>query len=396
MTDRSAWILTMAAAAAAAGGAVWLSPFAQPLYFYLDSAQEWLATGRMTDHHAVGYPLLLVVGLASGGLAGVLWLHAAVLVAMAGLAFRLLRALGLGPVWSLAGALPVALHPLFVVNVTKISDNNVSVLLLLLLAGLLVRTRRCSLRWRDVPWTAAFFGALLLVRPNLALLFGLGPLVAWSQRAGGRVAFGPWLTAVAGAFLLTLGVNAAVQGRWQLSDPYYVAYTFHNGNNPRAAEHMLRHTIGEYSTYRALEDEGIPYVDVEKQSLTPVFWRLSAEFIREHPGAYLQVLGVKLLNVFRPNYVGGDRGRLSGLVTVVQTLAALPILVWAVLRWRTRKAVPWHAGLLAVAILPLYVLPFVVFNAEPRYRWPLDALLILESAWLVFAVRSGASCAVEG
>jgi hypothetical protein len=396
MTDRSAWMLAMVAAAVAAGGAVWFSPFAQPLYFYLDSAREWLATGRMTDHHAVGYPLLLVVGLAFGGLAGVLWLHAAMLVAIAAVAFRLLRALGLGPVQSLAGALPVALHPLLVVNVTKISDNNLSVLLLLMFAGFLTRTRQAPLRFRDVPLTACFFGALLLVRPNLALLFGLGPLVAWSHRERARVAFGPWVTAVAAAFAITLGVNASVQGRWQVSDPYYVAYTFHNGNNPLAAEYMLRDTIGEYSTYRVLDDEGIPYADIEKPALTPVFWRLSVEFIREHPGAYLELLGVKLMNFFRPYYRGGDAGRLGGVAAVVQTAAALPILVWAVFRWRARARVPWDAGLLAAAILPLYVLPFVVFNAEPRYRWPLDALLILESVWLVLAPRSKQTCAAGG
>jgi hypothetical protein len=94
------------------------------------------------------------------------------------------------------------------------------------------------------------------------------------------------------------------------------------------------------------------------------------------------------MNFFRPYYRRGERGAMAWAATLVQTLAALPVVVWGVLRWRARGRVRWHDGLMAVVLLPLFALPFVLTNVEPRYRWPLDVVLLLESVWLVGAART--------
>jgi hypothetical protein len=387
MPSSRALVLAVLAAAIAAAAAVVAVPWSEPLYFHLDSAREWLATGRITDYHAIGYPLLLAGALAAGGPAAVLVLHAAILAAIAGAAAEILRTSGLGPRGQLAGALAVTLHPLLVVNVTKISDTNLTALLLLLFVLVLLRGRRDGLSPAATAASALLFTALLLVRPNLALLCPLVPLLAARGGAAPRPGRAVGLAAAAGgvAVLAAMGVNAAVTGPWRLADAHYAAYTFHNGTNPHAARHILRDTIGEYSTYRALEDEGIDAATTPRTELTDIYWRLGGEFIRDRPLDYAALLSVKVVNFFRPYYREGGRDRFGWVATAVQTAAALPVVVWAVLRWRARRRMRWRDGLLGLVVLPLYALPFVLTNTEPRYRWPLDVVLMLEA--LVIAVR---------
>jgi hypothetical protein len=401
MTDRRALLLALAAAVAAAWLAVLVVPYAEPLFFHLDAARELLATGRITDHHAPGYALLLAAALHAGGLAGVLTLHALVLAAATGMAWRVVRAAGLPPLACLGGALTVALNPILVANVTKISDTDLSVLLLLAVVAGLMRVRDTGLRWGHAVPAATLGAVVLLVRPNLALL---APVALWlglrGRDAGGRTtAASVWVASVVLSAGIALSVNAAVTGAWRLSDPYYLAYTFHNGTNPRAAEHILRDTIGEYSTYRALEDEGIEYARLSKEELTPIYWRLGVEFVTQHPWRYAGLLGAKALNFFRPYLRPGRDGPAAIVATVVEVVLALPVVVWGVLRWRARGAVPGTGLLLAAVVLPLYVLPFVLINSEPRYRWPIDTLLVLESVVLLhtawpFIFRSPLSTAI--
>ena len=358
-------------------------PPAEPFHYYLSAAQEFLATGRITDFHSVGYSLLIAAALRVGDMTGVMVLHALILVSTSVMAAALMRLVDDRPWISALAGLAVALNPILVVNVTKISDNNLATLLLVLIAFVLVRARDRALRSPAIIPITLLFAAVLLVRPNMALLFL--PILWFSRRQ---------IAAIAGAAAIAMSINAWTTGHWRLSDPFYIAYAFSNGNNPHAFETVGGGVSAESTTAETLEDAGVEQRQLSKDEATRLFWSTSVTFIREHPGDYLALRGAKLADFFAPYF---RRGR-SGLMKVVADTGALfmamPIVVWTALRFWRRRSWTWTAGLMAAVVLPLYVLPFFLINAEARYRWPLDVLLILESLALV-ATRASLNAAIS-
>jgi hypothetical protein len=389
-SDRAAWLFTLGLAATiAVAAAAWL-PASEPLPGYLQGARELLATGQIVDHHSPGYMLLLALAITVSGTHGILILHGILFVLVCATALRILRALELPPAICALGVLPVALHPTLVINITRISDNNISVLLLLCFVWMLLWVRKRGLGWRGVAAGGLLCGAILLIRPNLLTVVAAGVVATW--RHDGRLwpAISRWIAIVAIAAIGALVTTYWCRGVWQLSDPFYAAYTFHNGTNPRAARAFLYETTGEYSTFAALKDEGIhDLYALSKDEGRRVLLRSSWRFIREHPLDYAALLVVKGFNFFRPDYRRVNTGDFGPWLIVggMQSVMALPVVVWLALKWRTRHLVRWDEGLYASLLLPLYVLPFVALYAEPRYRWPVDILLLLESAFLLTRAR---------
>ncbi len=366
--------------------AVTFIPYSEPLPAYLHGAQELLATGHISDHHSPGYMLFLALALKTFGAAGILLFQAGLFVVLCAIAFAVLRQLHLAPVLCWLGTLPVMLHPTLVVNITRISDNNLTVVLLLCLVSMLLRIKKSGFGWSTTLAGGLVCVAMLLVRPNMISLLPVGMFITWHDHRALWTTVVRWTVILVVGVLGALVVNHASKGVWQVSDPYYVAYTLHNGTNPRSAETLLRETTGEYSTFEALEDEGI--LDLQafsKDQQTELLLSLSWRFVRDNPFAYGALLGTKILNFFRPDYRRINSGGFgpSLVIGCIQTLLATPALIWMVLRLRTRRHIRWDAGLYGVLLLPMYLLPFVLTYSEPRYRWPIDVLLLLEAAYLV-------------
>jgi hypothetical protein len=63
--------------------------------------------------------------------------------------------------------------------------------------------------------------------------------------------------------------------------------------------------------------------------------------------------------------------------------------VWAVLRWRCRHLISASGGLLVIPMLVLYFAPFVATNTDPRYRVPMDVVLIIDSALCLSILQRG-------
>ena len=364
----------MVAALATAAIAARYIPIAEPFHYYLAAAQEFLATGRITDFHSVGYSLLIAAALRVAGMNGVIVLHAAILVSIAAAAVVLMRRIDDRPWVGLLAGGSIALNPILVANVTKISDNNLATLLLVLLVVALVRARDRTLGAGTVLPLTVLFAATLLVRPNLALLFV--PILWFSRRT---------LPAATAAIAIVIGVNAWATGHWRVSDPFYAAYAFNNGNNPHAFETIRGGVSAEATSAKTLSDVGIDQRSLTNDEATRLFWRTSLAFIRDHPADYVTLRVEKLVSFFSP-YIRGGPSAFPKLASEAGAIVmALPIAIWTALRVWRRRSWTWTSGLLAPIVLPLYVLPFFLINAEPRYRWPLDVVLVLESIALMAA-----------
>jgi hypothetical protein len=359
--------------------------FAGPFHYYLASAHEFLATGRMTDFHSVGYSLLIAAALRIGSMHGVLVLHAVILSGTAAAAVVLMRRIDDRPwVVALAGA-SIALNPILVANVTKISDNNLATLLLVLLVLALVRARNRMLNAGATLPLTLLFAATLLVRPNMALMFL--PILWFSRRQ---------LIAVVAAVAIAIAVNAWTTGRhWRVSDPFYVAYAFNNGNNPHAIETVRSGVSAESTSAETLEDAGIDQRTLTKDEATRLFWHTSLAFIRDHPADYLTLRLYKLVHFFAPYFRRGPSDFPKIVADAGAIVMALPVAIWSALRVWRRRSWTWTSGLLTPIVLVLYVLPFALINAEPRYRWPLDVLLVLESIALIAGRRVNGPATIE-
>lgn len=351
-------------------------PYAEPFHYYLAAARGFLATGRITDFHSAGYSLLIAAALRAGDMTGVFILHAAILAGAAATAVVLMRHVIDRPWAAALAGLAVALNPILVANVTKISDNNLAALLLLLLVLVLVRARDRALGRIAIVPVSLLFAVVLLVRPNMALLFV--PILWFSVRQS---------AAVLAAAAIAMTVNAWTTGHWRMSDPFYAAYAFSNGNNPHALETINGGVSAESTTAETLEDAGIDERTLTRGEATRLYWRTGVAFIRDHPGDYLVLRAAKLAHFFAPYFRRGRTGVVGAVADAGSVVLALPIAIWTVLRLRRRRTWTWTSGLMAVIVLPLYVLPFFLINAEPRYRWPVDVVLVLESIALIATRR---------
>jgi len=369
-------ILAALASAAVAGRFL---PYAEPFHYYLAAAREFLATGRITDFHSVGYSLLIAASLRMGGLNGVVALHGVIVASTAAAAVILMRRVDNRPWVGAVAGLSVALNPILVANVTKISDNNLTTLLLLLVVIALVRAHDHALAPRSTISLALLFAAVLLVRPNMSLLFL--PIVWFSRRQ---------VAAVLAAVAITMAVNAWATGHWRISDPFYAAYAFNNGNNPHALETVRDGVSAESTTAETLEDAGIDQRMLTNEQARQLFWRTAFAFIRDHPADYITLRAAKLAAFFTPYFRSGRTGLMKIAADAGAIVMSLPVVVWISLRVWRRRAWTWSSGFMAAIVLPLYVLPFFLINAEARYRWPVDVVLILESIALVALPRISA------
>jgi hypothetical protein len=192
--------------------------------------------------------------------------------------------------------------------------------------------------------------------------------------------------------------------------PRYGAYTTFIGNNPYSEEAFLGSLNGEPSYLPAVaaaaaegrSPPGGPLgLDLENYSdQTPEFDRyLMAEakrFVAERPAEALRLVGVRFVTLFRPDLRMVNRsstGAGSWLLTAVQVGMALVPLVWLAARLLAvfrRRPVGWALP----ALVGLYLLPFLLTNADPRFRLPADFLMLLDLS-VITVRKSDPHCATR-
>jgi hypothetical protein len=360
-------------------------PFSKPAPIYVQTAEE-LLRGQKTpsDFWPVGYTGFLFVFLKIGGLAGLFVGQAIAYGGIIILAYAILRFLRVGRKAAFVGTTLVMLHPYLWINIKRIVDNNLAVLLMLGFVLFLLKIRLEGIGRLGAALFGVLCGWMVLVRANDILLLPLAVfLLAFHKSRRGPTQLWPGLLALI-AGLATIVVTAVV-----ITGQFYIlpsngGYNFFAGANDFSRDALLAKYNAEGSIGPALVHYGIS-ADSPRS-----YWRLGMQYVRSRPMDYLFLALLKLLTLFRPDYRQLYTSGIASpwVLVVVQTLLATPVLIWLSIRWHFRN-VKMAIGALPICLLAiLYVTPFLLTNADPRFRLPLDIVLVLDATYCWNAGRS--------
>ncbi len=351
-------------------------PFSTPMGGFWFDAQQFATTGHIvTVFTPCGYPAFLGLALLSGGIPGVIGMQLLLYLAILLTAYAILRLLELSPVSAAAGAALLGFHPEIVINIKKIWDTNITtVLLLVLCAGLLVVMRK-GLTPGRATLIGIFWGLSMIIRPNFPALLLPIAFAFWAAPANtSRLRARWWQAALApSAALITLAIlNTAVHGSFYL--PQNGPYNLYAGDNAFSEKALRVNLNAEPSIYPSLLANGFPaHVDVYDPALRPYYVSHALLFIRQYPLAACKLVLLKLATLLRPDTKIYPMASPGGIVKCVLALA-IPLWVAVLI---VQRGLPWEGqDWLFVTFAVAYILPFLLTNADPRFRVPLDVLLL--------------------
>jgi len=156
-----------------------------------------------------------------------------------------------------------------------------------------------------------------------------------------------------------------------------------SGANPFTAQLLIPYyNIGE----PFFLEKTPPYyhLHLTDPGISKTFMRLGWDFIKHHPMEYAYLSVLKCFDLFRPDFrqlhVSTLLPKPSSLV-LVQTVIALPIVIWMFTRILCRRIVGFWNGPMGLPFTLIYIVPFVLISSDPRYRMPLDMVLTLDIAY---------------
>lgn len=298
------------------------------------------------------------------------------------------RRSGLGrvPSAALLAVLAAALlvHPYVMLSLSR---TNESILAGALFMGLvLLMTRRPTLGSALVA--GLLLGLSMHVRANgVSMALPLGVWLLWGESARGwrerlRLAV-PRGAALAvaggGAFaLFSMAVAGVPDYR-----PSNGGYNLFAATNAYSWDEILRNQNAEYAMRKALPEHG---VDFKQRNFVPqeqyVAW--AREYAVAHPGEVVRLTALKAMTFFAPRLANAN----SPAKVALQFFAAG--LFWISLGWtavaflRRRR---WSDGMLLL-IVASYAIPFILTNADPRMRFPLDLLFYVQLIALALAAAA--------
>ena len=343
--------------------------------FWMD-AQQFAATGRITSVFTpFGYPALLGLGLRAGGIAGVIFLQLLLYLLILAAVYGVLRLLHARQTTAVIGAGLLGFHPDLIINIKKIWDTNATTAMLLLLCAALLAVLRHGLTPARAAVTGILWGLSINVRPNfpalilpIALAFWLAPVAAHRTRT---MLISGTLT-IAVAAMAVASVSMLVHGAFYI--PQNGPYDLYAGDNAFTQRALLDNLNAEYSIYPALLAAGFPAnVDIYDPGLRPYYVHHALLYLRQDPLRALKLVLLKFITLLRPDTKIYPAASLGG---IVKALLALAIPVWLmvliVLRQQSWQREDW----LFVVFVVAYVTPFLLTNADPRFRIPLDILVL--------------------
>ncbi|MFH1162096.1 MAG: hypothetical protein V1696_02380 [Candidatus Jorgensenbacteria bacterium] len=364
-----------------------------------NDAKEFASQGIITSPiMPVGYSGFLGSCMRIGGEGGIPACQALVYIGILLAAFWFLKLRGVRGTLLALGILAVSFHPMLLLNVWRVHDGNMTVLLLLgfLAAGISFmhfRNLRSVLLW------GVFAGLLFTVRQNtipfflIALPFLYRNGSSEGTAGGGVGRFGRIALFLMSAAVLMVSVNVATK-----HTPFFFgqqgAYNFFSGTNEYAAEYMRKDYSGENSLEKALTARGFSSVSTFKEWLSVpsrTYWQLAFDYIKNHPLEYVKLAGLKLFTFLRPGYhIVQDFawGSVDGLKRLLKIALSAPFFIWLFFVYRTRRNFFDRENLFVLLSIALYLLPFLLANADPRYRFPLDIIFIVDSFCRVHNLRA--------
>lgn len=379
--------------------AVWVAlrqPFSIPQPEYFADVQAWSPSTPIGDTFTpLAYPLFVAPAYRVAGSNGIVALQAVLYLATIAVAFLLLLMLEVSPLFAGLGALLLALHPEFLLSITKIWDVGLSAFLFLLLVLVCLRIQRDGPTLRLSVLLGLVFGAALFCRPNLALLPVAG-LYAFARTpaktSAARIASAGLIAAL--TFALA-GIAAHGKPFWPDNGPY----NFYAGENPLSARALLADLNGEPSiapAFRATHPDLVPANATgdfyHSHALENIFTRDALLFVVHHPGEQATLIAIKLFTLLRPDTKVHPLRSAPGAGKAVLALPALFFLIALLAPGRPPLT---RADWLLIAIAAVYVLPFLLTNSDPRFRTPLDALLILFTVRLLYRRYGGGAAAIR-
>ena len=339
------------------------------------------------------YPYLAGTAYRLRGFFGFLALQAALYLLLAITMLWLARRLA-GPArgWLLPAVLFLCLDPDLLSSLPKVWDTELVCLLLLAFTALSVAALALPSAAR-LAGLAAVWGLGLSVRPNFALLIFPVFYGLWLTRpvmTRSRI----WLVQAAavsfGACAVLLVANRVAHGAFYL--PQNGPYNLFAGTNAYSASALLHHLNAEASVPPALAALGIhlgPQHDASYSlALRGVYMHSSLVFLASHPLQWLGLCLVKLVTLLRADTKTHPMFTPGWLLKV---LTALCLPLWlAMLAWARRQGRLGAADRLILVIVASYILPFLLTNADPRFRTPLDVLVLTHAMSLLLRGRARA------
>jgi hypothetical protein len=376
-------ILTVVAVVAAV-------PFSTPMGGFWDDAQEFANTGHISSVFTpCGYPALLGLGFRAAGRNGIVGLQLALYAVILGAIYGILRLLEVERTFSAVGAAVLGLHPELVISIKKIWDTNITTALLLLLCAALLLILRYGLTPARAAFAGVVWGLSINVRPNFPALIVPVAFAMWFapvQGGRGRTLMLNGAVTLLAAALAVVVVSVLVHGSFYI--PQNGPYNFYAGDNAFTEMGLMLALNAEPSIYPSLLADGFrPDVNVHSPDLRSYYLEHALLYIRHNPVQAAKLVLLKLETLLRPDTKIYAPPALGGIVKV---FLATAIPLWVLVLWASRRF-PWgREDGLFVAFLVAYVAPFLLTNSDPRFRIPLDVLLLTHAIYRV-AKLSGVS-----
>jgi 4-amino-4-deoxy-L-arabinose transferase-like glycosyltransferase len=366
-----------------------------------DADYDALARGMAGGSHVYantwfppGYPLLLalIYGAAGPSPAAVRLVQAVLSAATCWVIFAIGRD-AFGPAAGGVAGLLLAFYPGHAYMAWRLMAETPFILLLALAVRGGQRAAATGSLWMAAAAGAAL-GVATLYKSNLALaapLLLLWP--AWAM-AGSRRRRAGVLAAGAAACALLLAAlplaNAGSPGRSAALLPGNGGPTLWWSNNPLADGYFVdpdhtaagRDFIERHGVAPAALQSRDPFLRSRADRQLALAW------IRENPGAFLQLAGRKLWNAFglAPRAAVFDRLRFAGWLYAVSYGGLLPLILAGI--WRSRRA--WRAAMPFYVLLAASIAMTVACYGSPRFT------LLVMPFLLIFAGAAVAAPAAWG
>ncbi|MDP3725365.1 MAG: hypothetical protein Q8R20_02770 [Nanoarchaeota archaeon] len=349
-----------------------------------DDAKEFADTGIITsDFMPSGYAGFLGSCIKIGGTNGIpacqTFIYAGILLTT----FLFLRLRGVQNVLLLFPILAIALHPVLLLNVWRIHDGNLTILLLFGFLAAGISSARRGNTWSIIACGISL-GLLITVRQNAIPLLVPALLLLWSGNARKNIWRATTLFLVS-AFVAMAVVNITTK-QTIFSFGRQGPYNFFAGANEYAAPYLLKDYSAEQSLGKALRARGFSSAaeSFEGWSSVPseTYTKLALKYIENHPVQYVKLTALKLFTLLRPGYHMTENftwDSVEGLKRFSKIILAAPFFIWVFFVYKTRDDFFDRELFFVFLAVVLYVLPFLAANADPRYRFPLDIICIADS-----------------
>ncbi len=356
-----------------------LVPLSAPTYNYLQDAQDYAATGHIIDTtFPVEFTWFAGLSMKAFGGRGPEILQTLLYLLNVLVVWAVARKAGAGPRNAIFAALATALYPQLILSVTKVWDVELAVLLL----ALLLLCTLSILRDGIGPWTGLMAGAVIGLssaqRPNMLFLFALPLYFVLVARASWPRKLVSLATGCGVAALLLFGINTLAHGSFFLEQNG--AYNLVQGHNEFARETMLQNLNSEPTIVLIMQADGLDptHIDESDPKLQKYFKQRAIAYIRTHPGEEVKIAVVKFWTVFRPNTrVHGGVGAAALAIVAVSLIFPAWLILLILRAARTGlDRLDWTF----VAAFILYVLPFIITCADPRYQIAIEVCLLAHIA----------------